>query len=228
MHPNPLDTRLLAQASIRYLAGVILVGLLLFLPAGSLMYRQAWLLLGILFIPMLIAGTVLFMRNPDLLRRRLDAREDQGDQRLIVLLSSVMFVSAFVVAGLTYRFRWPMLPFWSSVPFAVVFLFGYALYAAVLKQNEYLSRTIEVSEGQRVVDTGLYGLVRHPMYLSTLVLFLSAPLVLGSAFSFLIMLAYIPIIICRIKGEERVLEQELEGYRAYERRVRYRLIPHVW
>lgn len=228
MRTEPLDTGLLVQAVCRYLAGLVIVALLLFLPAGSLSYWQAWLFIGVLFIPMLVAGLVLLRHNPTLLRRRMDANEKQDGQRLVIGASALMFSSVFIVAGLGHRFRWPMLPPWVSLVFAVVFLLGYALYAEVLRENEFLSRTVEVRDGQHVVDTGLYGIVRHPMYMCTLVLFLSMPLILASPFSFLIMLTYVPLIVTRIKGEEEMLEAELDGYRAYEQRVRYRLIPHVW
>ena len=223
-----MDIKLFGRAIVKFLGGVLLLGLLLFLPAGTLRWWQGWLLMGILFVPMFVAGLVMMKRSPRLLEKRLNAREEQGEQRRVILLSALMFLAAFVVAGLNHRFRWIVLPDWVSWAFAGVFLLGYALYAEVLRENEWLSRTVEVQADQKVVDTGLYGVVRHPMYMSTLALFLSMPLVLGSILSFAIMLAYIPIIARRIKNEEQVLEKGLAGYGAYERKVRYRIIPFVW
>lgn len=223
-----LDSILFRQAFFKFSAGLLIVGLLLFLPAGTFAYWQAWLLIGILFIPMFIAGVVLMKKSPDLLRRRLNVKEEQAEQKEVILLSGLMFLAAFIVAGLNCRFRWPVLPAWMSFVAAVVFLIAYALYAEVLRENAYLSRTVEVQENQKVIDTGLYGIVRHPMYMSTLLLFLSMPLVLGSVFSFVIMLLYIPIINKRIRNEEQVLEQGLNGYVDYGKRVRYRVILFVW
>jgi protein-S-isoprenylcysteine O-methyltransferase Ste14 len=204
------------------------VGLVLFLPAGTLAYKQAWLLIGILFIPMFIAGLIMMKKSPDLLKKRLDAKEEQSEQKTVIALSGLMFLAAFVVAGLNFRFGWIVLPAWVSLAAAVIFLLAYALYAEVLRENVWLSRTIEVQENQKVIDTGLYGIVRHPMYMSTLLLFLSMPLVLGSVLSFVIMLAYVPIIAKRIRNEEKVLESGLEGYTEYKKRVRYKVIPFVW
>lgn len=223
-----MDGRLFGRALVRFLGGVALLALALFLPAGTLRWRNGWLLMGILFIPMFAAGLVMLRKAPGLLERRLNAKEEQGEQRQVILFSGLMFLAAFVVAGLNFRFRWPALPEAVSWVGAALFLLGYLLYAEVLRENEWLSRTVEVQEGQKVVDTGLYGVVRHPMYMSTLLLFLSMPLVLGSPFSFIIMLAYIPIIAKRIRNEERVLEQGLEGYAGYKRRVRHRVIPFLW
>ena len=223
-----MDWRLFGRAIIRFLGGVVLMGLLLFLPAGTLRWRQGWLLMGILFIPMFVAGLVMLRRSPELLERRLNAKEEQAQQKKVIGLSALMFLAAFVVAGLNHRFRWIVLPEAVSWVAAGVFLLGYLLYAEVLRENVWLSRTVEVQAHQEVVDTGLYGVVRHPMYMSTLLLFLSMPLVLGSVISFAIMLAYIPIIASRIRNEEQVLEQGLAGYADYRRRVRYRLIPFVW
>lgn len=223
-----LDSILFRQALFKFFAGLLIVGLLLFLPAGTFLYWQAWLLIGILFIPMFIAGFVLMKKSPDLLRRRLNVKEEQEEQKEVIFLSGLMFLAAFIVAGLNCRFRWLVLPAWVSFVAAVVFLIAYALYAEVLRENTYLSRTVEVQENQKVIDTGLYGIVRHPMYMSTLFLFLSMPLVLGSVFSFSIMLLYIPIINKRIRNEEQVLEQGLNGYMDYKKRVRYRVIPFVW
>ena len=223
-----MDAALFRSAVVKFGVGVLLVGLLLFVPAGTLAWWRGWLLMAILFVPMFVAGLVMMTKAPDLLRSRLDAREEQAEQRVVVALSGLMFVAAFVVAGLGRRFGWSQLPEWASWVGAVVFLAAYALYAEVMRENVYLSRTIEVQEGQRVVDTGLYGVVRHPMYSATLMLFLSMPVVLGSPLSFAIMLAYVPIIVKRIRNEEKVLAKELEGYEEYLRRVRWRLVPHVW
>ena len=223
-----MDARLFGRAMAKYFSGVLLLGLLLFLPAGTLRWWQAWLLMGILFIPMFLAGLVMMVRAPELLKKRLSAKEEQGEQRAVILLSGLMFLAAFVLAGLNFRFRWIVLPDWVSWAAAGVFLAGYALYAEVLRENAWLSRTVEVQENQRVVDTGLYGVVRHPMYMSTLLLFLSMPLVLGSPVSFAVTLAYIPIIARRIRNEEDVLERGLEGYAEYRKKVRYRIIPFIW
>ena len=223
-----MDVQLLKSALVKVAAGVVVMGLLLFLPAGTLWWWRGWLLMGILFVPMLVAGFIMLFKAPDLLRKRLDAREEEGEQRVVLALSALMFVAAFVVAGLGFRFGRLTLPAWASWLGAVVFLIAYALYAEVLRENAYLSRTVEVQKGQRVVDTGLYGIVRHPMYSATLLLFLSMPIVLGSPFSFVIMLAYLPIITKRIRNEEAVLARGLVGYRDYMGRVKWRLIPHVW
>jgi len=223
-----MDSKLLQNGLAKFAAGILLTGMLLFLPAGSFAYRQAWLLLGILFIPMLFGGLVMMKRNPALLEKRLNAGEEQPEQRTVIVLSGLMFLAAFLAAGLSYRFQRLMLPEGVSWAAAVLFLLAYALYAEVLRENTFLSRTVEIQKNQRVIDTGLYGIVRHPMYMSTLLLFLALPLVLGSAISFMIMLAYIPIIAKRIRNEEDVLERGLEGYREYKQKVRYRVIPFVW
>ena len=223
-----MNSKLFFQACRKFLAGVLLLGILIFLPAWSLRFWQGWLLMGILFIPMFLAGIVLLAKNPDLLRKRLDAREEQQEQKTVIALSGLMFVAAFVLAGLNWRFGWILLPDWAVWTAAGLFLAAYLLYAEVLRENTYLSRTIEVQEGQKVIDTGLYGIVRHPMYMATLVLFLAMPLVLGSVPSFAIMLLYIPIIAKRIRNEEAVLEDGLPGYREYKSRVRYKVIPFVW
>ncbi len=220
--------KLFIQAIGKFLLGVVLVGLLLFLPAGTLSYINGWLLMAILFVPMFAAGIVMMAKDPNLLKHRLDAKEKQQDQSVVVKLSGLMFIGGFVVAGLGFRFGWYTLPMPVVIVAAVLFLLAYAVYAEVLRENTYLSRTIEVQEGQRVIDTGLYGIVRHPMYSATLLLFLSIPLVLGSLFSFAIFLVYPFIIAKRIKGEEAFLEAELEGYVEYKKKVKYRLIPFVW
>lgn len=223
-----MSAKLLVQALVKVFAGIILIGVLLFLPAGSLAYWQGWLLMGILFIPMIVAGFVMMAKSPELLKKRLNAKEEQAEQKTVVVCSGLMFIGAFVAAGLNYRFQWIPLPSIVSYIFAVVFLIGYILYAEVLKENEYLSRTVEVQENQKVIDTGLYGVVRHPMYMSTFILFLSMPLVLGSVISFIIMLVYIPIIAKRIRNEEQVLEAGLERYTEYKTRVKYKVLPFVW
>ena len=223
-----MDGRLFAQAMAKFLAGLVLVAALLFIPAGTPGYWNGWLLIAILFVPMFCAGLVLMVRNPALLRKRLNAREREAAQKQVVALSGLMFLAAFVLAGLNFRFGWIVMPGWAVWVAVVLFLLAYLMYADVLRENAYLSRTIEVQDHQKVVDTGLYGVVRHPMYAATLVLFLSMPLVLGSPLSFLILLCYIPIIVKRIGNEEAVLAQGLEGYAEYCRRVRYRLIPYIW
>lgn len=223
-----MDTKLFVQAITKFLSGLVLVGLLLFVPAGTFAYPQAWLLLGILFVPMFFAGLVMLKKSPALLRKRLNAKETQSEQKAVIACSGLMFLAAFVAAGLNFRFGWIKLPLWVCYAAAVLFLASYALYAEVLRENVWLSRTVEVQENQKVIDTGLYGVVRHPMYMSTLLLFLSMPLVLGSVISFGIMLLYIPIISKRIRNEEQVLEAGLPGYTEYTQRVRYRVIPFVW
>ena len=223
-----MDAKMLSQAVVKFIGGLLMIGFLLFLPAGTLAYGQAWLLIGILFSPMLIAGLIMMKKSPDLLRKRLDAKEKESEQKAVIALSGLMFLAAFVAASLNFRFGWIVLPTWVSWAAAVVFLLGYALYAEVLRENVWLSRTVEVQENQKVIDTGLYGIVRHPMYMSTLLLFLSMPLVLGSVLSFAVMLAYIPIIAKRIRNEEQVLESGLDGYTEYKKRVRYKVIPFVW
>ena len=220
--------KLFLQAIAKFTLGVVLVGVLIFLPAGTLAFHNGWLLMGILFVPMFAAGLVMLAKNPALLRSRLDAKEKQREQSIVVKLSGLMFIAGFVVAGLNYRFGWYMLPHWAVIAAAAVFLCAYLLYAEVLRENTYLSRTIEVQQGQKVIDTGLYGVVRHPMYSATLLLFLSMPLVLGSVYAFLIFLVYPFIIAARIRGEEAFLEQELEGYSAYKQKVKYRLVPLIW
>ena len=220
--------KLFISAITKFILGVALVGLLIFLPAGSLSFLGGWLLMGILFVPMFFAGIVMMFKNPDLLKSRLNAKEKRQEQSLVVKLSGLMFLLGFVVAGLGFRFGWYTLPKGVSIGAAVVFLVAYILYAEVLRENTYLSRTIEVQENQKVIDTGLYGIVRHPMYSVTLLLFLSMPLVLGSVYSFLIFLAYPFIIAKRINDEEKFLEKELDGYVQYKQKVKYRLIPFIW
>ena len=223
-----MDAKLFGQGIIKFVCGFVIIGILLFVPAGSFGFWQGWLLMGILFVPMFVAGLIMMKRSPDLLRKRLSAKEEQSEQKTVLLLSGFMFIAAFVVAGLNFRFGWLTLPNWIPILFAVVFLLAYALYAEVMHENAYLSRTVEVQENQQVVDTGLYGIVRHPMYMTTLLLFLSMPLVLGSVISFLIMLLYLPIITKRMRNEEQVLAEGLPGYAEYMKKIKYRVIPFIW
>ena len=223
-----MTPKLFIQASTKFLVGLLLVGLLLFLPAGTFGYWQAWLFIGILFVPMFIAGIWLMCRQPELLSKRLSAREEQSEQKWVVALSSLLFIAMFIVAGLNFRFGWLLMPDWTTYVAACIFLLGYALYAEVMRENVWLSRTVEVQENQQVIDTGLYGIVRHPMYSATLILFLSMPIVLNSVWSFALMLLYILIIVKRIRNEEIVLERDLAGYKEYKQRVCYRLIPYIW
>ena len=220
--------KLFLQAIIKFILGVVLVGLLVFLPAGTFNYLGGWILMGILFIPMFIAGIIMMVKNPKLLASRLNAKEKEKKQDLVVKLSGLMFIAGFVVAGLDYRFKWLELPIYVNIIGTVIFILSYILYAVVLKQNTFLSRTIEVVEEQYVIDTGLYSLVRHPMYTATIFLFLAMPLVLGSLLSFVIFMLYPIIIVLRIKNEEMVLSRELVGYKEYLTKVKYRLIPYIW
>ena len=223
-----MSKKLFVQAIAKFLLGVVLVGALIFLPAGTTAFLGGWLLMGILFVPMFFAGIVMMLKNPDMLKKRLNAKEKESEQSLVVKLSGLMFLAGFILAGLDFRFGWLPLPKGVSIGAAVVFVIAYALYAEVLRENTYLSRTIEVQEGQKVIDTGLYGIVRHPMYAVTLLLFMSMPLVLGSAISFVVFLAYPFIIAKRLKNEETLLEKELDGYAEYKKKVKYRLIPFIW
>lgn len=223
-----MSAKLIFQALWKFLLGLIVVGVLLFVPAGTLDYWQGWLFVALLFVPMFVAGVVLLLRKPELLSKRLETKEEEKEQKWVVALSGMLFVAMFVLAGLNRRYMWWMLPDWAVYLAAGLFVVGYLLYAEVLRENVWLSRTIEVQAHQKVVDTGLYGIVRHPMYAATLLLFLSMPLLLGSPWSFAIMLFYIPVIAKRIRNEEKVLEEGLEGYREYKQRVRYKVIPFVW
>ena len=220
--------KLFAQALLKFVLGIVLVGVLIFLPAGTLNYYNGWVLMGVLFVPMFIAGIVLIFKNPQLLEKRLNAKEKEEDQSLVVKLSGLMFLVGFIVAGFGIRYDWYMVPKAVVIVASIVFIGGYVMYAEVLRENAYLSRVIEVQENQKVVDTGLYGIVRHPMYAATLILFLAMPLILGSIYAFVIFLAYPFIIAKRIKGEEELLERELEGYKEYKKKVKYRLVPYVW
>ena len=223
-----MTVKLFIQAITKFLLGVVLVELLIFLPAGTFSFPNGWLFIGILCVPMFCAGIVMMFKNPELLKKRLNAKEKQKEQSLVVKLSGLMFLIGFIVAGLGFRFNWYTLPKSVVVAATIVFLVAYLIYAEVLRENIYLSRTIEIQENQKVIDTGLYGIVRHPMYSATLLLFLSMPIVLGSIYSFLIFLAYPFIIAKRIKNEEQLLEKELDGYSEYKKKVKYRLIPFIW
>ena len=223
-----MTAKLLFNALVKVISGVVIMSLLLFLPAGTFCFPGALLLMGVLFVPMIAAGFVLMFKAPELLKKRLNARENQKEQRTVVFLSALMFAVGFVIAGLNFRFDIFVLPFEISVAASVVFLAGYLLYAEVIRENKYLSRTIEVQEKQTVVDTGLYGIVRHPMYSATLLMFLSMPVILGDVFSFILFLSYPFIIAKRIKGEEALLEKELKGYTEYKKKVKYKMIPFIW
>ena len=223
-----MTLKLFIQAMLKFTLGVILVGALVFLPAGTLDFMGDWLFMGLLFVPMFCAGIFMMIKNPYLLESRLDAKEKEREQNIVVKLSGLMFIVGFVLAGLDYRFGWIKLPEWVNIAASVVFIAAYVLYAEVLRENTYLSRTIKVVEGQKVISTGLYGVVRHPMYFATLLLFLAMPLVLGSFVSFIVFLAYPFIIAKRIKNEEEVLSRELEGYEDYKKKVRYRMLPFIW
>ena len=223
-----MNIKLFLKAITKYIFGVILVGILLFLPAGTINYWNAWLFMGLLFIPMFIAGIILMFKNPMLLKSRLDVKEKEFEQKQVILYSGLMFLVGFIVAGLNYRFSWITIPNIIVIISSVIFILSYILYAEVLRENTYLSRTIKVQENQKIVDTGLYGIVRHPMYSITLILFLTMPLILGSIISFIIFLIYPFIISKRIKNEEEVLERKLKGYKEYKKKVKYKLIPFIW
>lgn len=219
---------LLKEALIKYISGVILIGLLLFVPAGTLKWNEGWLFMTVLFVPMFIAGLIMYFKAKDLLKSRLNAKEKQSEQKDVISYSALMFLASFILAGLNRRFGWSDLPKSVITGAAVVFLFGYLLFGEVLRENAYLSRTIEVRKDQKVVDSGLYGIARHPMYSATVLMFLSMPLILNCIYSFVIMLAYIPLIIKRIRNEEVFLEKELQGYSEYKKKVKYRLLPYIW
>ena len=220
--------KLIFKGLVKLILGFLLIALLIFLSAGSIYYLQGWLFIGILFIPMFIAGVILIIKNPDLLKKRLNAKEEEKTQQLIIKLSALMFIVGFVLAGLSYRYNWTMLPLWVSIVFSVIFFVMYGFYIEVMRENTYLSRTIEVQEDQTVVDTGMYRIVRHPMYSVTLIMFLAITFILGSVVSIPIFLFYPFIIVKRIKNEEKVLEEGLKGYTDYKNKVRYRLVPFIW
>lgn len=223
-----MSKKLFFEALLKFSLGVILVGLIIFIPANTVKFWNGWLFMGLLFIPMFIAGIIMMIKAPNLLRSRLDAKEKESEQKLVVALSGTMFLFGFIIAGLNYRFNWIQLPNIVVIVASIIFLLSYLLYAEVLRENVFLSRTIEVQKGQKVIDTGLYRIVRHPMYFTTLFLFLSMPLILGSFISFIIFLVYPLIIVKRIKNEEKILEKELNGYKEYKEKVKYKLIPFIW
>ena len=223
-----MDIKLLLQAIIKYIFGVLIIGALLFIPANSFEYWNGWLFMGLLFIPMFLAGIILMIKNPELLRKRLNAKEQENEQKWVLLFSGLMFIAGFIVAGLNYKYKWIEMPNAVTIISSILFIIAYILYAEVLRENTYLSRTIEVQENQKVIDTGLYGIVRHPMYAVTILLFLTMPLILGSIISFIIFLIYPIIYDKRIKNEEKVLEKVLKGYAEYKKKVKYKVIPFVW
>lgn len=223
-----MDKKLFFQAISKFLIGLVIICILLFIPAGTLDYPNGWLFIALLFIPMFFAGIIMLFKSPDLLRKRLNAKESEDEQKTVILVSGIMFLLAFILAGLNFRFGWFHLPQAVIIISSIIFLLAYIMYAEVLRENEYLSRTVEVSENQKVVDSGLYGIVRHPMYTSTIFLFLSMPLILDSIFSFIVMLVYPIIIIFRIRNEEKVLENELIGYKEYKEKVKNKIIPYLW
>ena len=223
-----MNIKLFCQAIVKFLFGVIIIGALLFIPAKSFEYWNAWLFMALLFIPMFIAGIVLMIKNPELLKKRLNAKEKENEQKQVVAFSGLMFISGFIVAGLNFRYKWIQMPSIVIIISSILFVIAYILYAEVLRENTYLSRTIEVQENQKVIDTGLYGIVRHPMYAVTILLFSTIPLMLNSIISFIIFLIYPIIIAKRIKNEEKVLEKDLNGYKEYKKKVKYKIIPFVW
>ena len=223
-----MSKKLFIEAILKYVLGVILVGLLIFLPAGTINYLKGWIFMGILFVPMFIAGVVMMIKNPKLLRSRLDAKEEQGEQKLVIKLSGLMFIIGFILAGLDFRFNWLVIPSWISYASSVIFLVFYVMYGEVLRENATLLRTIKVEENQKVVDTGLYGIIRHPQYSASIVMFLTMPLILGSLISLAVFMVYPILIVLRIRNEEKVLTNELNGYKEYKEKVKYRLIPFIW
>jgi protein-S-isoprenylcysteine O-methyltransferase Ste14 len=220
--------KLFKEAIIKFILGVLIIGLLIFIPAGTINYFNGWLFMGILFIPMFIAGIVMMIKSPNLLKSRLNVKEKENEQQIVVKLSGLMFLIGFIIAGLNYRYNWIKLPNVVVIISSIIFILAYIMYALVLRENMYLSRTIEVQKDQRVIDTGLYGIVRHPMYTATIFLFLSMPLILGSIITFIIFLIYPFVIAKRIKNEEEVLEKELKGYKDYKKKVKYKMIPFIW
>ena len=223
-----MKKQLLGQTVTKFLCGVVLVGILIFLPAGTLFYPQGWLLMGVLFAPMAVVGIVLFIKSPELLRKRLQSKEKQLTQKKVVALSGLGFLTGFILSGLDFRFGWSMMPTWVIWLAAALFLIGYGTYAEVLRENAYLSRTVEVAEEQKVIDSGLYGIIRHPMYLATILMFPTIPLILGSWYGAIVFLPYPVLIAVRIRGEEKLLEAELTGYMEYKQKVKYRLLPLIW
>ncbi len=225
---NVMKSSLFAKALIKFISGLIITIILIFIPAGSVRFLNGWIFTALLFVPMFIVGIILLIKNPTLLEKRLNAKEEQSGQKAVVALSGIMFIAGFVIAGLNYRFSWLVLPSWVTAAASVIFMLSYIMYSEVLRENEYLSRTIEVQENQKVVDTGLYSVIRHPMYSATILLFLSIPLILGSLYSFVVFLIYPFAIIARLKNEEQLLEKDLAGYTEYKKKVKYRLIPFIF
>lgn len=223
-----MNAKLFFEAITKFFFGIVIVGMSIFIPANSFGYWNGWLLMGLLFIPMFVAGVILMFKNPELLQRRLDAKEKEMEQKYVVVLSGVMFLTGFIIAGLNYRYGWTFLPNVLVIMSSFIFIIAYILYAEILRENAFLSRTIKVEKNQKIIDTGLYGIVRHPMYAITLLLFLTIPLILGSIISFIIFLIYPFLLVMRILNEEKVLEKELTGYKEYEKKVKYRLIPFIW
>ena len=223
-----MNIKLFFKAIIKFILGVLLIGLLLFIPANTINYWNGWLFMGLLFVPMFIAGIVLMIKNPELLRKRLNAKETENEQKQVIVFSGLMFILGFIIAGLNYKYNWIVIPKVVVIISSILFILAYILYAEVLRENTYLSRTIEVQENQKVIDTGLYRIVRHPMYTVTILLFLAMPLILGSVISFVIFLIYPIIIAKRIKNEEKVLEKDLVGYSEYKKKVKYKIIPFIW
>lgn len=223
-----MDSYLVAQGLKKFIFGLVIIAALLFIPAGTLNYPNAWLFISLLFVPMFIVGIILMFKAPDLLKRRLDAKEEESEQKLVLLVSGLMFISAFIIAGLNFRFNWNTLPQSIVIIASILFLMAYAMYGEVLRENRYLARTVKVDENQKVIDSGLYGIVRHPMYTSTILLFLTIPLILGSIYSFIICLIYPIVLSFRIKNEEEVLEKELSGYGQYKQKVKYKILPFIW
>lgn len=223
-----MNTKLFFEAITKFFAGLIIVGMSIFIPANSFSFWNGWLFMGLLFIPMFVAGIILIFKNPELLKRRLDAKEKEMEQKYVVVLSGMMFLTGFIIAGLNYRYGWTFLPNILVIISSIIFIIAYILYAEILRENVFLSRTIKVEKNQKIIDTGLYGIVRHPMYAITLLLFLTIPLILGSIISFIVFLVYPILIIKRLLNEEKVLEKELTGYKEYEKKVKYRLIPFIW
>lgn len=223
-----MNIKLFLEAIIKFVLGILVMGLLIFIPANTINYWNGWVLIAVMFVPMFVAGTVMMLSAPELLKKRLNLKETEKEQKKVIAYSGAMFIIGFILAGLNFKYAWYILPNSVVIGAIIVFIVAYILYAEVLRENVYLSRTIEVIENQKVVDTGLYGIVRHPMYTSTILLFLSIPLILGSLISFIIFLAYPVIIAKRIKNEEEVLEKELEGYIEYKNKVKYKLIPFIW
>lgn len=220
--------KLLLNGALKLIAGLLMIGILLFIPAGTIYFWNAWLLMGLLFVPMLFVGIVLFVKAPELLAKRLNSQEKENEQKQVIGWSLLIFIGGFVIAGLDFRFEWARFADWIVIVASVIFVVAYGLYAEVMRENAYLSRTVEVQEGQTVISTGLYGIVRHPMYFATVLLFLSIPLVLGSYIGFIIFLVYPFLLVKRIRNEEKVLEEGLEGYREYKEKVKYRMIPFIW